>query len=115
MRIFRKYNVWGQGHQVTLSMNKISQNFPQKEIYGITSQMRTATYFIPSNIAEGCGRESDADFKRFLVCAQGSSSDPEYFSMDVEDLGDIYETVYFELYDRIKKGKRSLQKLIQKI
>jgi len=96
-------------------MYKISQNFPKEEMLGITSQMRRAAYSIPSNIAEGCGRESDAEFKRFLVIAQGSSSELEYFAMLVKDLGYIDDSVYLELYDRINKVKRSLQKLIQKI
>lgn len=115
MRDFRKYKVWELGHQVTLFMYKISQNFPKEEMLGITSQMRRAAYSIPSNIAEGCGRESDAEFKRFLVIAQGSSSELEYFAMLVKDLGYIDDSVYLELYDRINKVKRSLQKLIQKI
>lgn len=111
-----RYLVFGAlSHQVTLSMYKISQNFPKEEMLGITSQMRRAAYSIPSNIAEGCGRESDAEFKRFLVIAQGSSSELEYFAMLVKDLGYIDDSVYLELYDRINKVKRSLQKLIQKI
>lgn len=115
MRDYKKYKVWELGHQVTLAIYKISQKFPKGEIYGITNQMRRAAYSIPPNIAEGCGRESDAEFKRFLVIAQGSSSELEYFAILARDLGYIDESVYFKLDDSINKTKRSLNKLIQKL
>ncbi|MEX0274157.1 MAG: four helix bundle protein, partial [Flavobacteriaceae bacterium] len=66
MRDFRKYRVWELGHNLTLDIYKRTNDFPKEEIYGLISQMRRASYSIPSNIAEGCGRESQPDFKRFL-------------------------------------------------
>lgn len=115
MRDFRKYKVWELGHEISISMYKISQFFPPEEIYGITSQMRRAAYSIPSNIAEGCGRESDTEFKRFLIISQGSSSELEYFSLLAKDLGYIDDSIYLKLNDSINKVKRSLNKLIQKL
>ena len=73
--IYRNLVFGALGHKVTLSIYNISQSFLQKEIYGITGQMRRAAYSIPSNIAEGCGRESEAEFRRFLIIAQGASSE----------------------------------------
>lgn len=115
MRDFRKYKVWELGHQVTLERYKLSQNFPKEEIYGITNQMRRAAYSIPSNIAEGCGRESDAEFKRFLIISQGSASELEYFTILAKDLGYLKQSAYLGLYDTVNKVKRSLNNLINKI
>jgi four helix bundle protein len=47
-------------------------NFPKQEVYGLAQQMRRAAVSIPSNIAEGKGRNSDKDFRRFLFNARGS-------------------------------------------
>ncbi|HEY9221961.1 MAG TPA: four helix bundle protein [Lutibacter sp.] len=66
MKDFRSLNVWEKGHTITLSIYKLTQSFPKEEMYGLTSQIRRASTSIPTNIAEGCGRGSDADFARFL-------------------------------------------------
>ncbi len=115
MRDYRKYKIWELGHELTLYIYKISQNFPQEEMYGMTSQMRRAAYSIPSNIAEGCGRESEAEFRRFLVIAQGSASELEYFAILAHDLGYIDDNIYTELDDRVNKIRRSLNNLIKKL
>ncbi|MGB5554944.1 MAG: four helix bundle protein [Flavobacteriaceae bacterium] len=115
MRDFRKYKVWNLGHQVTLDIYVLTKNFPKEEVYGITSQMRRASYSIPSNISEGCGRESDAEFKRFLIIAQGSAAELEYFTILVKDLGYINERVFSKLEDKVNMIRRSLNNLINKI
>ncbi|MEO1012196.1 MAG: four helix bundle protein [Bacteroidota bacterium] len=115
MRDFRKYKVWELGHQVTLDMYRLSMEFPHEEIYGITGQMRRAAYSIPSNIAEGCGRESDAEFKRFLTISQGSASELEYFTILAKDLGYLAKSDFLFLNNNVNKTKRSLNSLIQKI
>ncbi len=91
MRDYKKYNVWKLGHEVTLEIYKLSRSFPNNENFGLTSQMRRASSSIPANIAEGCGRESDAEFKRFLIISQGSASELEYFTILAKDLKYIQE------------------------
>ncbi len=66
MRDFRKIQVWHKAHQVTLIMYQLTKAFPSDERYGMISQMRRASYSIPANITEGCGRETDAEFARFF-------------------------------------------------
>ncbi len=85
MRDFKKYKVWELGHKITLEIYRITKDFPKEELYGMTSQMRRAAYSIPSNIVEGCGRESDAEFRRFLIISQGSASELEYFTILTKD------------------------------
>lgn len=53
MRNFRKYKVWELGHEVTLDVYKLSNEFPKDERFGITSQMRRCSSSVPANIAEG--------------------------------------------------------------
>ena len=73
MQNFRRISIWEKGHAFTLKIYKLSQSFPKEETYGLTSQLRRASTSIPTNIAEGCGRSSDAEFIRFLYISMGSA------------------------------------------
>jgi hypothetical protein len=61
MRDFKKLEVWRRGHRLTLDVYGVTRAFPREELYGITSQMRRASAAISANVAEGCGRGSNAD------------------------------------------------------
>jgi len=115
MRNFRKYQVWELGHQNTLDVYQLTTNFPKDEQYGLTSQMRRASSSVPANIAEGWGRESEAEFKRFVVIASGSATELEYFLILVKDLNFISEENINELVGKVDQLKKSLNKLISKI
>lgn len=67
MRDFHNYKVWEKGHQFALNIYRKTKSFPKEEIFGITSQIRRAATSIPFNIAEGCGRRSDAEFAHYLL------------------------------------------------
>lgn len=82
---------------------------------GITSQMRRAAYSIPSNIAEGCGRETDADFRRFLIISRGSATELEYLTILANDLGYLENSAFSAFNDSVNKIKRSLNNLITKV
>ena len=114
MRDFRKYSVWELGHELTLSVYHLTKSCPEEEKFGLISQMRRASYSIPSNIAEGCGRESDIEFARFLTIARGSASELEYFLILSKDLN-LIEEDFEALFDKVNKTKRSLNNLITKI
>ncbi len=115
MRNYKKYQVWELGHDVTLEVYKLTKDFPKSEMYGIVSQMRRASSSIPANIAEGCGRESDAEFKRFLTIARGSASELECFTILAKDLGYIKENEFKEINNKVDKVRRSLNNLVNKI
>ncbi len=59
--------------ELTEAVYGLTKGFPKEEIYGLTSQLRRASVSIASNIAEGRGRATDRDFKKFLNIAQGST------------------------------------------
>ena len=71
MRDFKKYDIWKLSHELTLEIYLITKTFPKDEIYGLTSQIRRSSSSIPTNISEGCGRDSDLEFNRFLTIAFG--------------------------------------------
>src|SRR5436305_8488360 len=98
MRDFRKLEFWNRSHKLTLNIYKCSRSFPKEETFGIISQIRRCALSIPSNIAEGCGRNSILELKRFLAIASGSASELQYQLILSFDLGYLTEPVYKELY-----------------
>ena len=78
MRDYNKLTAFKLADEIAVLIYKITQQFPKDEMYGLTSQMRRAAVSIPSNIVEGCSRESQADYLRFLVIAFGSLKELNY-------------------------------------
>lgn len=89
MQDFTKLLVWQKSHSFTVNLYKISSSFPQEEKYGLTNQIRRASISIESNIAEGCGRDGDKEFSRFLDIAQGSCYEVKCQIFIARDLGYI--------------------------
>jgi four helix bundle protein len=71
MKSFRELHVWNKSMQLSFAVYRATESFPREEIYGLTSQLRRASVSIPSNIAEGYGRNSRKDYKQFLAIARG--------------------------------------------
>jgi len=69
--------VWQEAMNLVVMIYEISENFPSKEVYGLSSQLRRASVSIPSNIAEGAGRRGNKEFTWFLYIALGSLSEVE--------------------------------------
>ncbi len=87
MKDFRKLKVWGRAHKLAVEVYKATAGFPRSETFGLASQMRRAAVSIPSNLAEGCGRRTDAELSRFSDIALGSASELEYQILLAQDLG----------------------------
>lgn len=115
MKGFRQLKVWEKSHRLVLGIYETSRSFPASEIYGLTSQVRRAAYSIPANIAEGCGRGSDAEFSRFLQIAMGSASELEYFLLLVKDLRIIDLEVHGGLERELIEVKKMLAALLRKL
>ncbi|MGA3032978.1 MAG: four helix bundle protein [Terracidiphilus sp.] len=72
---FRDLKVWQRSMELTTAVYRLTQTFPREEAFGLTSQLRRSAISISSNIAEGHGRMSSREFKRFLLIARGSNSE----------------------------------------
>jgi four helix bundle protein len=115
MQDFHKLKVWRKSHGVVLSVYQTTAGFPKHELFGLTSQMRRSAYSIPTNIAEGCGRGSDADFARFLQMAMGSACELEYQLLLASDLHYLATENARRVTDNLIEVKRMLSALIQKV
>lgn len=113
MKDFRQLKVWEKSHQLVLAVYKATKEFPKEELYGLTSQIRRASTSIPTNIAEGCGRNTDADFARFLQMAMGSASETEYQLLLSLDLGFLNKEQYDKLNPDVIEVKRMLASLLK--
>ena len=77
MHNFKELKVWQEGMELAKDVFEITRNFPSEEKYGLISQMNRGAVSIPSNIAEGAGRQSDKEFNQFLNIALGSAFELE--------------------------------------
>lgn len=84
-------------------------------MYGLTGQIRRAATSIPANLAEGCGRDGDAELARYCTIARGSASELEYHLLLAHDLKLLQSEDYMQLTERVVELKRMLTALIQKL
>ena len=78
MRDHTKLRAFELADEVAVLIYRATRGFPKEEVYGLTSQMRRAAISVPSNIVEGCARESQAEYLRFLEIAFGSLRELHY-------------------------------------
>ena len=89
--------------------------FPKEEVYGLTSQLKRAASSIPSNIAEGCGKNTQSDFAHYLNIALGSANESEYFLILAKDLKYLELSAFEILSSTINEIKAMLISLITKV
>jgi len=115
MKDFKKLKVWERSHRLTLKVYKATAVFPREELYGLTSQMRRSSASIPTNIAEGCGRNTDSELARFLEIAMGSASELEYLFLLSNDLN-LLDTSSFEvLTSEVIEIKKMLASFVKEL
>lgn len=98
--------VWKKSIDIVTDVYKITENFPQSELYGLTNQMRRCAISIPSNIAEGCARFSDKDTVKFISVSMGSVAELQTQFIIAKNLN------YIENYDNIKEDLENIKKML---
>jgi four helix bundle protein len=115
MKDYRSLEVWKSSHQLTLEIYRQTKMFPKEELFGLTSQLRRATSSIPANIAEGCGRDGDAELKRFLNIALGSACEVDYFILLAGELEYLDPVCRESLSSDTIRLRRQLGAFIQRL
>ena len=115
MNTFREIKVWQKAMEFVTKLYKSTLSFPQEELYGLTSQMRRCAVSIPSNIAEGFGRRSSNDFKRFLQISMGSLFELQTQIEISKNLGYLKGSQFDILYQDLRKIKIMLSSFINSI
>ena len=115
MQNYKDLKVWEKAHQFTLEVYGVTKQYPKEEIYCLTNQLRRAASSIPANIAERCGKNSQAEFARFLNISSGSANEAEYFLILSKDLKYLDENIFDTLIKIINEIKAVLIALISKV
>ena len=115
MEDFKKLKVWSKAHELTLWIYQKTRSFPKDEMYGLTSQIRRASASIGANIAEGCGRRSDPEMRRFIQIARGSASELEYHLLLANDLRFLAPDEFAAMQLKIMEIQRMLAALAQRL
>src|SRR4051812_4467658 len=112
---FRNLRVWQRAHQLTLEVYGETRAFPKEEGYRLTNQLRRAAASVPANIAEGCGRNGDAELARFLTIAKGSASELDYLLLLAHDLGYLKPPRYEQLAEEVHGISRMLANFVDRL
>jgi len=112
MRNFRELIIWKQGIQLTANVYELCKQLPKDETYGLKSQITRAAVSIPANIAEGCSRRSEKDFRRFLEISIGSAFELETHLVIAEKLGYIDRKSVDEFLRELTVEQKQINALI---
>jgi four helix bundle protein len=112
MRNFRDLEIWKNSIAFSKSIYEICSTFPDKERFGLTAQIQRASVAIPSNIAEGSSRSSQADFARFLEIALGSAFEVETQLNIAKEVGYISSEQLIKCHEELTIIQKQINQLI---
>jgi four helix bundle protein len=115
MQDFHKLKVWEKAHALAIDVHRVVGTFPRMEGVALIGQLRRAALSIPANIAEGAGKQGNAEFRRFLHMALGSAVETDYHLLAARDLGLLEPHTYEGLSARTLEVRRMLGALIKKV
>ena len=111
---YRDLEIYQKSYIFALEIHKVTKTYPEEEKYDLVSQMRRCSKSIPTNIAEGFGRESKNEFKRFIRISLGSCNEMEVHLSFSKDLKYIDERKYIELKQKNEEIGKMLSGTIKK-
>jgi four helix bundle protein len=115
MQDFTKLIVWQKSHNLTINIYKLTRSIPSEEKFGLISQIRRACVSIESNLAEGCGRDSDKELARFVDISMGSSFELRCQLLIARDLGYIDSKQHQLFESKILEINRMLGGFLKKL
>jgi four helix bundle protein len=115
MSNFRKLLIWQKSMVLVTKIYTVTNNFPKEEVFGLTSQIKRSAISIPSNIAEGRGRESSKEFLRFLKISIGSLFELQTQLEIAKNIIYLDEENFNNLYEDTRELERMIVSLTNKI
>jgi len=115
MRDYTKIEAWRLADDLTVVIYERTRRFPREEMYGLTSQLRRASYSVPANIVEGASRESQKEYLHFLYISRGSLSETQYFVHLARRLGYLNDADAERLHGQTRQAFACLHGLIKAV
>jgi len=115
MRNFRELMIWQKAMKIVVHVYEFTTLLPKDETYGLKIQLQRAAVSIPSNIAEGCSRNSETDFKRFLEIAIGSAYELETQLTITENINLISKTKVEPILQLLSEEQKMLNSFISSV
>ncbi|MFK5879386.1 MAG: four helix bundle protein [Flavobacteriaceae bacterium] len=115
METYRELIVWQKSMSLVTLIYKISRNFPDYEKFGLSSQIQRCAISVPSNIAEGYGRNSLNDYIRFLNISNGSLYELQTQIEIVFNLEYIEKDIFEKVYEDSREIERMMSSLIRNL
>jgi len=115
MKDYRDLMVWQKAMRLVSEIYRHTKSFPEDERYGLTSQLRRSSVSLPSNMAEGYGRNTTQDYVRFLRIANGSLFELQTQLEIARNLEFLSDEHFSELFEKSREIERMLSSLIRKI
>jgi len=114
-RDFKNIKAWQYADDLAVLVYSKTRSFPKEELYGITSQLRRAAISVPTNIAEGAGREHKREYLHFLYVARGSIAEAEYLLHLSRRVGYLEDNEYKKVEELREETAKTLQGLINSV
>lgn len=109
IKSYKDLLIWQKGIKIVFLVYQLVKSFPKEEIYALTNQLKRASVSVPSNIAEGYGRNSDKSFNHFLDISRGSLFEIETQLIIAKELGFISDDVLFqEILNQIEEESKMI-------
>lgn len=115
MSNFRNLLIWQKSMVLVTKIYTVTNNFPKEEVFGLTSQIKRSAISIPSNIAEGLGRESNKEFLRFLNISIGSLFELQTQLEIAKNIIYLDEETFNNLYENTRELERMIVSFTNKI
>ena len=115
MRNYKNLKIWEQGIEIVKQVYVLLEQLPSAEKFGLKSQITRAAVSIPSNIAEGCSRNSEVEFKRFLEIAMGSLFEVQTQLIIIQELNFIESEELKSIFQLIETEGKMINGLINTI
>lgn len=103
MKTFRDLLIWQKAMNLVTNTYQITQKFPKEELFGLTSQIRRSAISLPSNIAEGYGRDSNKELLRFIKIVIGSLFEFQTQIEIAKNINYLNENEFKNLYEETRE------------
>ena len=109
IKSYKDLLIWQKGINIVVLVYKIVESFPKEELYALSSQLKRASVSVPSNIAEGYGRNSEISFSHFLDISRGSLFEIETQLIISKELGIISDEILFNtIFKQIEEESKMI-------